>query len=90
MFNLRIHPQPLHDKQPGLLLDRQRLPLGRSFLKEPVLDFPSQKAAPARQPEKDEIELAAWEQLDRDVEEACVVGAEGQSFECEAVLWDMV
>src|SRR5690242_3547152 len=69
---------------------RQRLPLGRNFLKEPVLDFPSQKAAPARQPEKDEVELAAWEQLDRDVEEACVAGAEGESFECEAVLGDMV
>jgi hypothetical protein len=77
MFNLRVHPQTLRDEQLGLLFDRQRLPLGLDFLKEPVLDFPSQKAAPARQPEKDEIELAAREHLDRDIEEACVAGAEG-------------
>lgn len=90
MFNFCVHPQALHNEQLGLLFNRQHLPLGIDLLKKPVLDFASQEAAPARQPEKDEIELAAWEQLDGDIEEPCVTGAEGQSFECEAVLRDMV
>lgn len=90
--NIAIHPQPLkHQGLHPLLHPQVRHPrLGRNALEQrALLDVSAQQPAPTSEPEENQVELGAREELDRDVEEACVAGAESEGFEGEAVAGDV-
>lgn len=93
-LDIRIHLQPLHNQNPAFLLraEQRRIPT-RLVCYTPeqrtLFDLGAEKTATTSEPEKNEVEFRAREELHGDVKEACIAGAEGEGFGGEAVFRDV-